>query len=64
MIRANTPAHVALHTCFVGRRDWVRFRQLHKLWRRALREEFAEGVDWLSAEMAQLFAQWSWPETR
>jgi hypothetical protein len=55
MLRAQTPAHIALDVRFLGTREWARFRRLHRMWRVALRERFGDGVDWLSARLrAQL----------
>ncbi|HEX8526644.1 hypothetical protein, partial [Allosphingosinicella sp.] len=58
MIRANTPAHVALEVRFVDREQWVRFRRLHKLWRRALRDDLREAADLLAEEMLARFDRW------
>ncbi|HEX8580187.1 MAG TPA: hypothetical protein VF655_11425 [Allosphingosinicella sp.] len=59
MIRANTPAHVALETRFVDREHWVRFRRLHKLWRWALRDDLGEAADLLAEEMLARFEDWT-----
>lgn len=58
MIRANTPAHVALETRYVDRERWIRFRRLHKLWRRALRDDLGEAADLLAEEMLARFEDW------
>jgi hypothetical protein len=59
MVRANTAVHIALQTCFVDRSEWVEFRRLHKLWRRAMRDELPEVVDWISNDLRSLFARWA-----
>ena len=59
MIRANTPAHVALQTCFVDRDQWVRFRRLHHMWLKALRDDMGEALDCISAELRHRFDRWS-----
>jgi hypothetical protein len=58
MLRANTPAHVALEVRFLVAREWARFRRLHRMWRVALRERFQDGVDWLSARLRAQISQW------
>ena len=58
MIRANTPAHVAVRFRFVGREQWVRFRRLHKLWRRAMRDGLPEAADLIAEEMMERFERW------
>jgi hypothetical protein len=59
MIRANTPAHIALRTFFVDREQWVRFRRLHRLWREALGDDMPEAIDCVSAELIRRFDLWA-----
>jgi hypothetical protein len=59
MIRANTPAHIAVRTLFVSREDWVRFRRLLKFWRKALREDMAEAIDCVSDEIRRRLDGWA-----
>ena len=58
IIRANTPAHIALDVHFVGRQDWVRFRRLHRLWRSAIRAGYDQAVDLLSDTLLDRLGGW------
>ncbi|HEX8622844.1 MAG TPA: hypothetical protein VF718_12830 [Allosphingosinicella sp.] len=57
MIRAETPAHLALAIHFVDRRGWVRFKRLYRLWRGALRGGYDEAADLLSRDLRRFLAE-------
>jgi hypothetical protein len=56
MIRAETPAHIAVEILFVDRPAWVRFKPLHRLWRAALRGGYDDAADLLSRDI-RLFVE-------
>jgi hypothetical protein len=57
MIRAETPAHIAVAVHFVDRRGWVRFKRLYRLWRGALRGGYDEAADLLSRDLRRFLAE-------
>jgi hypothetical protein len=57
MIRAETPAHLAVAVHFVGRGGWVRFKRLYRLWRGALRGGYDEAADLLSRDLRRFLAE-------
>ena len=58
LLRESLPAHVALDLHFPDAARWRRFRRLHRMWRVAVRQDYEEGVDWLSARLAALLEGW------
>jgi hypothetical protein len=63
-IRAAVPAHIAVHLHFVERRQWRRFRRLHRLWSMALHANQLDAVDLLSADMREMLDHLSDVESR
>lgn len=57
MIRAETPAHIAVETLFLDRSHWVRFKPLHRLWRAALRGGYTDAAALLSRDLRHFIEQ-------
>jgi hypothetical protein len=57
MIRAETPAHLAVAVHFVDRGGWTRFKRLYRLWRGALRGGYDEAADLLSRDLRRFLAE-------
>lgn len=55
MLRAETPAHLALVVHFLDAAEWARFARLHRLWEEALHARYYEAADIVSGMLACFF---------